>query len=312
MTKAPYPTITAKIICDSYTPSKSSRLTTFELTYPRYIHSEIMTHRVLSRNAQSSRAIPVKRRIGRVRTCPVKPIRWGANQSGMQAKDTDVEDPGVCETRWLLAAEDAANHAEKLMEAGLHKQWANRLLEPFDTITVIATGTQWENMFGLRCDPDAQPEFQNVAWKMADLYYNNEPATLEIIKPVNLWHLPYVSLKEQDYILSNVTGLDAAAKVMLAASVARCARVSYLNHDGSSPDLIKDKSLHDRLLADGHISPFEHQAKAATNSNQYGGNFGSYWTQYRKTLTQPEVRKFNYQEAIKNRPWDEPYTGESE
>lgn len=324
MSTAPYPIITAKIIADSigilshYTTVGEDvvdaavdqsiiapRLTTFEVTYPRYIHAEIMTHRQLSRNAQSSRAIPVKRRLERVRSNPVMPIRWEKNQSGMQSKSEEVDDPQGCSDSWLSAAETAAHFAEELANAGLHKQWANRGTEPYDTITVILTGTHWENFFGLRCHPAAQPEFQNLAWKMADLYYNERPRSL---KPGE-WHLPYI--REEDFG-NPICDLEAAVKV----STARCARVSYLNHDGTNTTIEKDIELHDRLLSDGHMSPFEHAAEVAgTRSNmnpnpdvKWWGNFSPGWIQYRKLLPR-EVKTFDYDAACADRPWTEPYTG---
>ena len=298
----PYPVITAKIICDSIA-SLSPRLTTFELTYPRYIHAEVMTHRVFSRNAQSSRAIPVKRRLERVRNNPVKPIYWGANQGGMQAKREEVDNVSFCAMTWEKAAESAAMRAEQLMDMGLHKQWANRLLEPFDTITTIVTGTKWENFFGLRCHPDAQPEFQNLAWKMADLYYNFGPKHLEPYE----WHLPYIG--EDDFKTPDgkiIPPLEQELAHLAKYSVARCARVSYLNHDQSKPDPAKDIALHDRLLDDGHMSPFEHQARAIRSADNTS-NFGWGWSQYRKRLDKPEVRSFDYAEACQHRPWSEPY-----
>jgi thymidylate synthase ThyX len=299
-----YPHTTATIICDSVT-SAGSRLTTFELTYPRYIHAELMTHRQFSRNAQSSRAVPVEKRLSRVRENPVMPIRWGANQRGMQAKDDDVEQPFMCEAYWRHAAEAASQAVCKLLGENLHKQWCNRLLEPFDTITTIVTASQWNNFFGLRCHPDAQPEFQYLAWIMADLYFYHQypelhDTTLKDVKApmkpdrldVGQWHLPYV--KTAEYINGDFKLTD-----LVKFSVARCARVSYLTHDGENPDPAKDIALHDRLLADGHMSPFEHQAFNAP-MQAHSGNFGPGWVQYRKTLTK-ELRTFDYLEALKGR-----------
>lgn len=318
----PYPHTSARIICDSIHPNRS-RLTTFELTYPRYIHSELMTHRVFSRNAQSSRAIPVKKRIEKVRNNPVMPIRWGANQSGMQAKDEEI-DADPAQYTWECAAKAAAQQAEFLMKQGLHKQWINRLLEPFDTITVVVTATHWQNFFGLRCHPDAQPEFQNLAWKMADLYYWHEvdlPGWCELAKSPGLqvpekptplqegeWHLPYVSTAEIIDDIGATTQRDTVPtySVLAKCSVARCARVSYLNHDSSDPDIDKDVALHDRLLEAGHMSPFEHQAvliqgRPMENVELLTGNFSHGWAQYRKLLSTPEIRTFNYLEAMKLR-----------
>lgn len=334
MSTAPYPTIRAKIICDSIGRCDTffngegedaepelvaPRLTTFEVTYNRYIHAELMTNRMFSRNAQSSRAIPVQRRLKRVRENPVMPIRWGANQRGMQAQEVEVDDLEACKAAWLAAATSAADAAERLMDLGLHKQWANRVLEPFDTITTIVTATNYENSFALRCDPDAQPEYHNLAWKMADLYYNSEPT---VLRPGE-WHLPYVNVDEEmERWSAEGVPYDEIVKVLVKASVARCARVSYLNHDGSSPDLTKDIALHERLLADGHMSPFEHQAEVAGTRSRtdfaskpppWHGNLAYGWIQYRKLLPR-EVRTFNYDAAVDagERPWTEPYTGPEE
>ena len=313
---------TAKIICDSL--HDGSRLTTFELTYPRYIHAEIMTHRQLSRNAQSSRAIPVERRLERVRENPVMPIRWGANQRGMQAKDDNVEKPEACGQVWMAAAHHAAVSAQVLCELNLHKQWANRLLEPFDTITVIATATDWGNFFALRCHPDAQPEFQDLAWKMADLYYffQAEEQPLHITEPkhpreldAGAWHLPLVyndEVRAMGYRLDMGEDNQQLWVELAKLSVARCARVSYLNHDGSKPNAAKDLALHDMLLASGHMSPFEHQARAGLHMpdkdgycNSYAAllrsNFSGPWAQYRKLLPVPEVRTFDYAAALETR-----------
>lgn len=283
-----YDHISARLACDSV--ANGVRLTTFEITYPRYIHAEIMTHRIFSRNAQSSRAIPVEKRLKRVRENPVVPIRWGANQKGMQASMDDVDDVVMASAYWMQAALNAEQSAVKLLGENLHKQWVNRLLEPFDTITTIITATEWENFFALRCHKDAQPEFQWLAWKMADLYYDAGTSFAVPVDPME-WHLPYVTTEEK---------LTVDVDDLVKASVARCARVSYLNHDQTAPDLTKDIALHDRLMADGHMSPFEHQAQHHEGCR--ASNFRYPWWQYRKMLAK-EVRTFDYQAALKDRPY---------
>jgi len=268
----------AEIICDSIGDTVHfPRLTTFVLTYPRYIHSEFMTHRQFSRNASSSRAIPTAKLLEKVRKDPVTPIRWGMNQSGMQAKmenlPEDVMDYAMYE--WQSAADKCALVSEKLAEAGLHKQWCNRLTEPFSTITVVCTATDYANFFALRCAPDAQPEIYDLAWKMADLYYQSTPRSA-----VN--HLPFI--KGND-----LGSMDELFRM----SAARCARVSYLNHDQSKPDKEKDLALANMLLTSRHMSPFEHQATADTPDRSLTSNFRG-WTQYRKTLIKECVHNFDY------------------
>ena len=65
--------IKAKIIADSIN-SKRCRLTSWVLEYPRFIHAEIMIHRVFSRNAASSRAIPTEKIIQNIIDDPAMPV----------------------------------------------------------------------------------------------------------------------------------------------------------------------------------------------------------------------------------------------
>ena len=153
-------TITAKIIADSISPA-GARLTTLQLRYPRFIHAEFMTHRMFSRNASSSRAIPVERLIQDVLDDPAMPVFWGKNQPGMQAREDHhalvggegvsgydhFDDSITREAAWLISRGIAIQHAREFAKAGYHKQIVNRLLEPFSHINVVVTATEWENFF---------------------------------------------------------------------------------------------------------------------------------------------------------------------
>lgn len=239
------PTIQAKIIADSINPS-GQRLTTMEVRYPRFIHSEFMTHRVFSRNAASSRAIPNRKLVDQVRNNPMEPIAWGRNRSGMSA-DTELDDEMIATIRreWLELARHTADVAERWAGMGLHKQVVNRVLEPFLPITVIVTATEWNNFFVQRISPNAQPEIEKLATEMKSALAQSNPRLLVAAN----WHTPYVTSDEMD--------LPIFQKCKI--SVARCARVSYLNHHGVR-DLDADVKLYERLLSDGHHSPFEHVA----------------------------------------------------
>jgi len=268
----------AKIIADSVNPS-GDRLTTFELAYPRFVHAELMTHRLFSRNSASSRAIPTVKLIDRVAVSPVEPKWWGKNQSGMQARQ-ELEGRELNEAKmlWLLARDNAVNFAMQLMQRGLHKQIVNRLIEPWMFITVIVSATEYDNWFHLRDDPDAQPEIAWVASEMRKLYDASMPEALD----VGDWHTPYVVTDDPEhhlYVSPNEAGNDPL--FLPKISSARCARVSYLTHDGKR-DLGKDIELHDRLIENGHMSPFEHTAEAAEDSERFGNFFG--WRQYRKLI----------------------------
>jgi len=278
----------AKILADSISPD-GVRLTTMEVTFPRIVLAEFNTHRMFSRNSASSRAIPVEKMIQRVLDDPFLPVWWGKNQSGMQAtEELAGEALRLAKHHWL-DARDFAVACVRLFQApeiNLHKQIANRLLEPFLWHTVIVTATEWENFFALRCHKDAQPEIRIIAEMMRGLYRSSEPRAVDYGE----WHLPLVDDGEraQFYNWSDRTALQKCC-------VGRCARVSYLTHDGRR-DPAEDVVLADRLRAAGHMSPFEHAARPmmrgefcdGDSSRMFDGNFRG-WVQYRKILPNEAV-----------------------
>lgn len=270
----------AEIVADSVNPwGDRERLTTFAVRYPRMVHSELMTHRQFSRNASSSRAIPVERFVAWVNEDPAMPMEYRANQRGMQGGDfLDAATQAACEAEILALRDKAVATVQKLGALGLHKQNANRYLEPWHHIAVLITATNFANWFSLRIHPDAQPEIRELALHMLRAYQASEPKRLARGE----WHLPYVGRNPLDALLSD----DNKLKI----SVARCARVSYNNHDGSAPDPVKDVALHDALVVQTplHASPAEHQAMVCDRYDQ-SGNLGGHWQQYRKTLPQEVV-----------------------
>jgi thymidylate synthase ThyX len=256
--------ISAKIILDSVN-AVGNRLITYELTYPRFIHSEFMTHRMLSKNAASSRAIPISKMVDMVKANPAEIVWWGKNQSGMQAKEElSQSDRNRAEVLWNEAQETIISYVEQLQGLNVHKQISNRLLEPFSNITVICTGTEWANFFALRCHEDAQPEIRELAFHMLREYYDSIPHEVY----TGSWHCPYILDEE----------VSLPGELKLKISAARCARVSYLTHDGVRSHE-KDLELYERLLSSGHMSPFEHVA--CSYPGLISGNFKG-WKQFRK------------------------------
>lgn len=253
-------------ICTAKCLVHYENLWTFELTYPRYIHSEFMTHRMFSRNASSSSAIPVSKVIQQVASNPVIPPKVYMNKAGMVGDvEADATDTVAFYNLWLDAATNAVNTAKGMEELGIHKQHINRILEPFQFIHVIVTATEWSNFFRLRLAPDAQPEMQELAnaiydemdkYKYGSFGYiavGGYGSPCEIISgDSTVVTLPYVT--EED--ISKV-GAENYITLMKVSS-ARCARVSYNNHDGSKPDIEKDLNLFERLSEGGHMSPLEH------------------------------------------------------
>lgn len=257
--------IEVKIIEDSINLNKF-RLTTMQLRYPRFIHAEFMTHRVFSRNASSSRAIPVEKLIQSVLDDPVYPTSWGVNKPGMQASES-LSGASEKQARlvWEMGMEEAVKTARRLVELNVHKQLANRILEPYSHINVVVSATDWDNFFELRCHKDAQPEIQELATAMREARDNSAPKEVFYGE----WHLPYITEDER-----SVYQLEDLKKM----SCARLARVSYNKHDGTKPSPEEDLKLFDRLAGSVpiHASPLEHVATPGFGTGNYVG-----WDQYR-------------------------------
>lgn len=281
-------TIEAKVVAHSRAPNAPD-LITLQLRYPRFIHAEFMTHRVFSRGASSSRAIPIERMIQEVIDDPAMPVAWGGNKPGMQAgEEVDADTVWASKIKWDQAMRSAVDSARSLAAGGLHKQIVNRLLEPFSHISVIVTSTEWDNFFALRCHPDADPTMRALAEAMRDAIAGSTAgSTIDPLADALGCHLPYVDTAAWDWAYE-ATRLsldpDGMFKALAHVSAARCARVSYLNHDGSQADIEKDLALAERLLESRHMSPFEHQAcQTSDEGTAFWGNFTA-WDQYRKMI----------------------------
>lgn len=268
--------ITAKVVCDSVT-EQGIRLTTFEIEYPRFIHGEMMTHRMLSKNSSSSRAIPIQKMLDQIESNMAIPIYWGKNKSGMQAvEEVSKFDEAKSVLNWERSYNYVKDRVENMVEIGLHKQVPNRLTEPFQMMKVVITGTDWDNFFNLRIHPDAQPEICMLAYKMYKAMQESKPIELK----VGEWHLPYVDKydipvtysdqggyeyetgyhtfyydSEVGHTCEQVLTLEQAIKL----SAASCASVSYRT-EGMT--LEKAEKIFDMLIKAEviHASPFEHLA----------------------------------------------------
>jgi len=210
------------------------------------------------------------------------PVWWGKNQSGMQAKEElDSSEKNIAQLIWLAGRDKAIECVKEMSTLGLHKQIANRMLEPWFNIRIILTGTEFDNFFMLRCHPDAQPEIQALAYKMRDLYRDNEPKKLHHGE----WHVPFgdkISVDRVHALGGNPWSGKTQSDIVKIA-VARCARVSYFNFEGKD-DYAADIKLCDRLFASEpkHLSPTEHVAQCM-DGNDFIANFRG-WKQYRKLL----------------------------
>ena len=242
------------------------RICTFILEYNRYIHSELLTHRVLSKNSSSSRAIPTSAIIQNIRDNPAEAVWWGKNMSGMQAKEAlSGWRLKLAKLVWASARECAILGARLFNRIGLHKQLANRILEPFQNIRVVVTATEWSNFFNLRDSPDAQPEFAALA-RMMKLAM--EASTPTVLQPGE-WHIPYVTCHrmlngriaylQPEIAQTECVEITLEEALMISASMA--AQESYRKSD---PSLEKAKKIYAQLIggAVSHSSPFEHSAMA--------------------------------------------------
>lgn len=300
----------ASILADSLSPNEH-RLTTLEITFPRIVLPEFNTHRMFSRNSASSRAIPVIKQLQRVIDDPYIPFEWGTNKRGMQAGPAlRGQKAELARNHWLSARDSAVAHViglithpdfcqqhrgrslpdqlAALREAidngkvrdtwlNVHKQLANRLLEPFMWHTIIVTATEWDNFGHLRTHRDAQPEIRRIALMMRDAWEHSTPRRCN----ADDWHLPLTD----DLRVGSLEALTLEDTIKVC--VGRCARVSYLTHSGQR-DPSADIALHDRLLSSGHLSPFEHAARPLSTEELETGtgwsaNFRG-WTSYRKEI----------------------------
>lgn len=285
--------ISAKVIADSINP-RGTRIITFELVYPRIIHGEFMTHRRFSRNAASSRAIPVSTMLDLIEKDPAMPVHWGKNQPGMQAKEElDAVNKAAIQSLWLEACKQALSIARVMNDIGGHKQVVNRITEPFQHMRTVMTTTDTVNWYWLRDHEDADPTIHALATAMRAAQDASEPVRLMY----GQWHLPYVRVSKcgvQLYMDENSQLITLQEALMISASC--CAQASFRKADTS---LEKAETVFKRLIDSEpvHASPVEHQAmcfddtyywpEGVTHRDKEGvswsGNFKD-WIQYRQLI----------------------------
>jgi hypothetical protein len=259
--------IKVSLITYSETADHQKRLATFVLRIPKFLWGHIISHRTLSRNSASSRAIPAKRIRHSVLHDPFLPVYFGENKSGMQSgKALHGLRLLIAEKIWLWSRYVPVFFHYLGEKIGIHKEVVNRLIEPWLMVDIIVTATEWSNFISLRANEAAQPEIRYVAERINTLL--KEQAPVKIIH--GEWHLPFILDKEQN--------LDLETRKKMSA--ARCARVSYSLFDGKTSDISSDLKLCERLSSSGHWSPFEHVAQALDKEERIGNFIG--WKQYRK------------------------------
>lgn len=249
---------------------------TYHMRYPRYIHAELMTYRVFSRNARSSRAVPSRRLL---REPIVMPLKWGINQKGMQAKDEELTGfkRWLADKTWRTMARTCRLGVRVLNMLDVHKQWANRPLEWFGSIDVLVTSVYWDNFLVQRDHAAAMPEIEHLA-KLVRRQIDEAP--IQVLK-VGEWHLPFIVLPEE---------ASFTLEQKKIVSVSRCARISYVPFDGTPSTPESETNLYTRLMGGIpiHASPSEHQCTPDTKTPRGAwrradlhGNLRG-WIQFRK------------------------------
>lgn len=256
--------IKVDILADSVNP-KGIRLTTLQLYYPRFILPQLNTYRAFSRCTQSSRAVPIQKVIQSIKDNPVRP-KFGGAQKGMVSGPIDEDSVEALNDLWDNAARSALQTARQMEIHGAHKEAINRILEPYMHVRTVVSATDWSNFFRQRISPNAQHEIHELAAAIQDALAKSLPTNLK----AGQWHIPYFNGQD-----SHGTETD------LKVAVARCARVSYTNHDGNV-SLESDLRLFEQLKRDMHLSPFEHVAQALNSKSRYA-NFKGF-RQYRALL----------------------------
>ena len=282
--------------------AKGITITTFLIDFPRFILAELNTHRAVSKNGASSRAIPVAQQIERVKNNPVVPIHFGLNQAGMSA-DTEVDEntknKGVYE--WLFNANRSVVGAQILQGMGVHKQVVNRIMEPYSFMRMVVTATEWDNFFWLRLHKDADPHIAELARVMLHAYQQ----TPAVVLTEDCWHTPFFAQGFWSPIVENAHGITAQEAI--EHSMSCCAQTSYRKLDMSTE---KTEAIVERLFNGErcHASPSEHIAKPIefthcepfteathidSSNNLWSNNFKG-WHQYRQRISNNVCTSFDF------------------
>jgi len=311
------------IVAASIGKENGVKIPTMELEYPRVALAEFNTHRVFTRNGQSSRAVPFPRMVEAMRANHHSPLRWLKNQPGMTATEVMLEDDAAeCEAIWLETMEFNIAQAERLNAKHASKQYVNRLLEPWLMTKTLVTSTRWANFFKLRDHKDALPEFRELAAMMKEAFDKAEFIERSAKEPMAGWHLPYIKPQDWDTVREAVidggrpdpieipsslvkhmsmflpqdVGLShPGMRTLIMMSVARCCRLSYKTFDtGVVPTLDQDYATFKKLATDPlHASPMEHVAFPLTHKLHVPGITGNFhgMRQLRKIMPNEAVEE---------------------
>lgn len=280
----------AEIVLDSLNMATNDRITTVRCVFPRIILAELVTHRLLfvdqtadlatlyeahdediphnlSKNAASSRAVPVTKMLERTQNYPYIPVFRSAQKGMTSGEPVDDAKQAKALKIWNDMMAVCMAGVEMLAALGIEKGIANRPLEWFSHIEVLLTATEWNNFFLLRDHPAAQVEIRDLARAIRKAMDASQPQTLY----PGEWHLPYI--------------VGNTSEEFAPISAARCARISYKSLvTGQTSTYADDMALFNKLTADNpkHLSPLEHPAMALAKHERSGNLMG--WRSLRKEM----------------------------
>lgn len=246
-------------------------ITTLLCEYPRYIHSEIMTHRQLSRNSGSSRATPFNIYCERIIKDPAFFAELGINRSGMNADSVlNKENAEAFKHEYMQLMHHTVDTAMSWSaKYNLHKQIINRVLEPYVRTSTVITATEWDNFLYTRAiAKGVEPVMHLLANCIKQAVdYANENAKDGVA------HLPFVTDNE-----FNTCSLKDCVKHAVSRS-ARCTILSNVTKKLSTIE--EDEKLYNWLSSADpmHASPFEHIAFATKSYEPYYNLRGGWMSQ---------------------------------
>lgn len=291
----------ARVIADSYYERLGIiyRITTMVIILYRGVLAEFNTHRMLSRNSASSRAIPVRTMLRRLARELFVPTAFGTAipkmNAGPRLEGDDLDkaiavwgDSARSQMWYALCLTTSPEYVEREWEKWVLEEnddffaflfdVADRIdnkehpihQEPLLNVTKGLTNRLLEPFMHQEIIVTAS-EWENFLNLRTDKNAQEEirsvaedmKKALEESTPVLLeegeWHLPFLQDDEKEWAKSH-------PELAVKAVTARCARVSYLTHgsEDKKPDLEKDFALADGLKGNGHMSPFEHPVRRWT------------------------------------------------
>lgn len=252
---------------------------TLKLKYGLMIHAELLRHKLFSHSVKSNRAIEPHRIRHEVINDPYIPVRFGQNQRGMVAKG-ESKYARFARKMWLAARYVACGIHYCFEKIGIHKEITNRLLFPWQWVSQTLTFTEIDNFFNLRLHQAAQPDIQRLAQVIRDCLENAHAN--DEIEDIGLgdYHVPYVNRYkngEGQVVYRDNDGRELSVEQAIVCSMARCARSSYNNHDGSKSTyntrvkqgMRTDLEIYQDLIESKpvHASPGEHVCTPMVKQN---------------------------------------------